>query len=134
MPAISFLIKGQRYMFWSSLTWLIYLVSIISTTVSVVMMEIMLLKAAPRGLDGWHAYAVLQGRLPQLHATAAEISELYALIKARSYPVSDLDAASFRTISTDFDAMLTLIKAVKDARSSMTEKFGEELNEGEAPF
>ena len=72
----------------------------------------------------------LQGRLPLLHATSAEITELCSLINLRRYPVSDIDAASFRTISKDFEAMQTVVSEVKDARASMTEKFGEELKEG----
>lgn len=72
----------------------------------------------------------LQGRLPLLHATSAEIAELCSLINLRRYPVSDIDAASFRTISKDFEAMQNVVTEVKDARASMTEKFGEELKEG----
>ncbi len=56
--------------------------------------------------------------------------DLCSLIKAHSYRVGDIDAASFHTISKDFNAMLTVIEEVKEARSSMTEKFGEELEEG----
>ena len=73
---------------------------------------------------------LMQGRLPHLHATSSEITELCRLIHDRRYPVSDIDAASFRTISKDFEAMQTVVTEVKDARASMTKKFGEELKEG----
>jgi dynein heavy chain len=59
-----------------------------------------------------------------------EIQNLYELLGDFKFPVSEMDAAAFQTLNTDFNMLKTVLEEVEAAREENVTKFTSELEAG----